>query len=161
MKDTFAQLVRLGFIIVALALVLYWVDAAWFAPRRLPPCVQSELPEGRICMATLTSKWQGNVVWIDARSESDYEINHLMLQDNRMFPIRPGARRQELLDAALERLIAAKEKGECIVVFCTNDCASSTEIADELRQLGLIEAPVYVLQGGWNALLEAGMVKFK
>lgn len=161
MKDTFTQLVRLGVIMAALACVLYWVDSAYFAPRRLPACVQEQLPEGRVCFETLRTRWGGRVVWIDARSESDYELNHLMLRDDRMYPIRSGANKQELLDAAIERLIAAKDRGECIVVFCSNECSASTEIADELRHLGLIEVPVYVLQGGWAALVEGGMVNFR
>ena len=69
MKDTFAQLIRLGLIILALAVVLYWVDAAWFAPRRLPACVQAELPEGRMCLETVRAKYGDKVVWVDARNE--------------------------------------------------------------------------------------------
>ncbi len=161
MKDTFAQLIRLGFIILALAVVLYWVDAAWFAPRRLPACVQAELPEGRVCLETVRAQYGDKVVWIDARSESDFEINRLLFNDNRMFPIRPGAQKQELLDAAVERLLQAGERGECILVFCTNDCSSSEDIARELRELQLTEAPVYVLEGGWEVLKAAGMVKFQ
>lgn len=161
MKDTFAQLIRLGLIIVALAFVLYWVDAAWFAPRRLPACVQSELPQGRVCLETVRQQWQDRVVWVDARSESDFEINYLMFNDNRMFPIRPGAQRQQLIDAAAERLMTAGDKGECIVVFCTGDCTSSEEIAAELRELQLTEAPIYVLEGGWDVLRAAGMVNFQ
>lgn len=133
--------------IAALALVLYWVDSAYFAPQRLPLCVQDQLPEGRICLETLRGQWKGKVVWIDARSESDYEVNHLMFQDNRMFPIRSGGNRDTLVDAAVERLMAASDLGECIVVFCTNECTASEEIAAHLRDLGLIEAPIYVLQG--------------
>ncbi len=161
MKDTFSQLIRLGIIISALAIVLYWVDAAWFAPRRLPPCVQSELPEGRVCLETVRAQFGDKVVWIDARSESDFEINHLLFNDNRMFPIRPGAQRQELLDAAIERLIKAGERGECVLVFCTNDCTSSEDIARELRELQVTEAPIYVLDGGWDVLKAAGMVNFQ
>lgn len=161
MKDTFTQLVRLGVVIAALAVVLYWVDSAYFAPRRLPACVPSQLPEGRICLETLRTQWRGKVVWIDARSESDYEVNHLLFKDNRMFPIRSGVHKQELMDAAMERLIEAHERGECIVVFCTHECTASTEIAEELRGLGLIDAPIYVLQGGWAALEEGGMVLFR
>ena len=158
MKDTFAQLIRLGFIILALAVVLYWVDAAWFAPRRLPACVQAELPEGRVCLETVRTQFGDKVVWIDARSESDFEINHLMFNDNRMFPVRPGVQKQALMDAAVERLMDAGERGECIVVFCTNDCTASEDIARELRELQLTEAPIYVLNGGWDVLKAAGMV---
>ncbi len=158
MKDTFAQLVRLGIIILLLAGILYWADTAWFAPRRLPVCVQSQLPKGRICMDTIHSKWNNKVVWIDARSASDFELNHLMLSENRMFPIRPGANRQQQVDAAIGRLLETEERDECVVVFCSGDCTASTEIATYLRELELISAPIYVLEGGWDALKAAGMV---
>lgn len=161
MKDSFTQLIRLGIIISALAVVLYWVEVAWFAPQRLPACVQAELPEGRVCLETVRVKFGDKVVWIDARSESDFEINHLMFNDNRMFPIRPGARRQEQVDAAVERLMQAGERGECVLVFCTNDCTASEDIARELRELQVTEAPIYVLEGGWDVLKAAGMVNFQ
>ena len=158
MKDTFAQLVRLGIIILMLAGVLFWADAAWFAPNRLPACVQENLPEGRICLDTVRGQWGNRAVWIDARSASDFEVNHLMFSDNRMFPIRSGPDRMQQVDAAIGRLMEAEERKECIVVFCTGDCTASTEIANHLRELGIISAPIYVLEGGWDALKAAGMV---
>ena len=157
MKDTFTQAIRLGIIILLLACVLGWADTVFFAPRRLPVCVQSKLPEGRICLETLRTRHQDRVVWIDARSQSDFELNHLMLAENRMFPIRKGAEMQQLIDAAIGRMLEAAEKGECIVVFCTAECTASEEIAAEIRELGLIDAPIYTLQGGWAALQAAGM----
>ena len=159
MKDTFAQFVRLGIMILALSVVLYWVDSAWFASNRLPSCVQAELPEGRMCLETVRARYGDKIVWVDARSESDFEINHLMFNDNRMFPIRPGARMQEQVDAAAERMFRAGEQGECILVFCTNSCTSSEDVAKELRSLDF-GAPVYVLEGGWDVLKAAGMVNF-
>jgi hypothetical protein len=80
-----------------------------------------------------------------------------MLAENRMFPIRKGAEMQQQIDAAIARMLEAAEKNECIVVFCTAECTASEEIAAELRELGLIEAPIYTLQGGWDALKRAGM----
>lgn len=159
MKDTFSQMVRLGLLILLAAFVLFWADSSYFAPRRLPPCVQKNLPEGHICLETLRNRWKDRVVWVDARSESDFEVNHLMFSDNRMFPVRKGAAMQQLVDAAIERMVEAADRDECIVVFCTNDCTASDEIAAELRALGLIAAPIYVLEGGWPVLKEAGMVK--
>lgn len=166
MKDTFTQVIRLGLCIVALAVALYMADAFIFAPGRLPACVQEQLPEGRTCLEALLKTWQDKerpghyrIVWVDARSESDYELHHLMLSENRVFPIRPGAEVQQLIDAAIERLIEAERRGECIVVFCTTDCNASTEIARELRETGLIKAPILVLEGGWTALKQSGLVK--
>ncbi len=156
MKDTFLQLVRLGFAIVALAIALYWVDAAFFAPGRLPTCVQEELPEGRVCLETLHAQGIDKVIWVDARSQSDYEINHLMMSDNRVFPIRSGAQFEQQVDAAIDRLMNAAARGEKVVVFCTRDCESAESIAARLRELGLIEAPILVLEGGWDALVRDG-----
>ncbi len=156
MKDTFLQALRLGIAIVAVAFLLYWVDAAFFAPGRLPACRQEQLPEGRICLDTLHAQGISKVIWIDARSESDYEINHLMLSDNRAFPIRAGAQYEQQVDAAIDRLVSAAERGEKVVVFCTRDCSSAETIADRLRGLGMIDAPIYVLEGGWDALKQDG-----
>lgn len=166
MKDTFTQVVRMGFGIAALAVALYGADALWFAPHRLPPCVQERLPEGRICPESALKRWMRpgepgkyNIVWVDARSENDYELHHLVLSEDRVFPIRPGAEVQQLLDAAIERLMDAEERGEAIVVFCTSACTASGEIAEEIRRTGLVHAPVYVLEGGWEALKKSGLVK--
>lgn len=166
MKDTFSQVVRLGLCIVALALALFAADAFVFAPGRLPACVQERLPEGRICLESLLKVWQDKrhpghyrVVWVDARSESDYELHHLMMSEERVFPIRPGADMQRLTDAAIERLMEAEQRGECVVVFCTADCTASTDVARELRGTGLIKAPIYVLEGGWAALKRSSLVK--
>ena len=158
MKDTFTQAIRLGIIILLLACVHGRADAVFIAPRRLPVCVQSKLPEGRICLETLRSRHQDRVVWIDARSQSDFELNHLMLPENRMFPIRKGPAMQQQIDAAIGRMLEAAEKNECIVVFCTADCTASDAIAAELRDLGLIDTPIYTLEGGWPVLKASGMV---
>lgn len=165
MKDSFTQVIRLGLWIVALAVGLYAADAFIFAPGRLPACVQDRLPEGRVCLETVLKAYQDKqtpgryrIVWVDARSESDYELHHLMLNEDRVFPIRPGEDKQQLLDAAIERLIEADSRGECIVVFCTADCTTSSDIARELKDLGLISAPIYVLEGGWPALKRSALV---
>lgn len=160
MKDTLMQFVRLGIIILMVGFVLFWADKTWFAPHRVPPCAQETLPAGRMCLETLMQQYRDHVVWVDARSQSDFELNHLVLGDNRMFPIRKGADMQQLTDAALARLMEAQERGECIVVFCSGDCGAAEEIAAELRSLGLIEAPIYTLEGGWDALKAAGMQTF-
>lgn len=166
MKDTFSQVIRLGLCISALAVVLYGVDALYYAPRRLPICVQEELPPGQICLDHLLRHWQSKqdpsryrVVWVDARSESDYELNHLMFNEERVFPIRPGADMQQLMDAAIERLMDAERRGECVVVYCTESCNASTEVAEELRRSGLITAPIYVLVNGWAALKRSPLMK--
>ncbi len=82
-----------------------------------------------------------------------------MLSENRMFPIRRGVDMQQQIDAAIGRLLEAQERGECVVVFCTADCGSAEEIAGELRALGMIEAPIYTLEGGWDALKARNLLR--
>ena len=166
MNDTFLQVVRIGVGIVALAILLFVADALWFAPGRLPICDPAKVPEGHICLETVLKHQmipgepgKYNIVWIDARSENDYELHHLVLSEDRVFPVRPGANVQHLLDAAIERLIDAEARGECIVVFCTRSCNASTEVAEEIRRTGLVQAPIYVLEGGWEALKKSDLVR--
>ena len=161
LRKMFSQIVGLGVCILLLSGAFYGLEKLYFEPHRVPPCVQKNLPEGRICPQELVDHWRDardpshyRVVWVDARSESDYELNHFLRQGNCVFPIRPGAKLSHLLDAAIERLIRAEQNNECIVVFCTSSCTSSEEVADELRRTGLISAPVFVLEGGWSALRE-------
>lgn len=152
MKDTYTQFIRLGVIIAILGLLLYWFDAAFLAPRRMPPCVQSELPEGYICPDTLMSlPTDSTIVWIDARSLSEYEVKHMELPTNDVFPIRPGAEKDEQIIRASGRLAQLTEK-DYVVVFCSASCTSSREIAAELRELSFSPAPIFILQGGWDAI---------
>ena len=160
-RNILLQFLGLGVCILLLGGAFYGLERLYFAPSRVPPCQQKDLPEGRICPQELMDHWRDardpshyKVVWVDARSESDYELNHLLGQGDRIFPIRPGTDLPRLMDAAIERLIRAEQNGECIVVFCTASCTSSSEVADELRRTGLISAPIFVLEGGWSSLQE-------
>ena len=159
MRDTFTQVLRLGLAIVALALVLYWVDSAFLRDKRLPACVQEKLPPDRVCLDSVFLRWGGKVVWIDARSESDFELSHLLLQEKRMFPIRSGEF-DKLFDEALDRLQQAAERGEPVVVFCTGACTAAEEIARRIKESDLVEAPIYVLEGGWDAIKRDGRLRY-
>lgn len=153
MKAFIKQFVQLGLAMVVLAAALYALDAAVFAPRRMPPCVQVQLPPGRVCLQTLLQQYgRDKIVWIDARSETDFRTAHLQDAAGRLFPVRKGEQMQDQLDAALERMLEAAERGECVAVFCTGGCGAAEEIAAEIRSLGMVEAPVYVLEGGWDVL---------
>lgn len=150
MRDTFGQLVLLGFIIILVALGLWYADAAYFAPGRMPPCRQENLPQDHVCFENVMRNWGDRIVWIDARDQSSFERGHILLAEGRMFPLRKGSDYEELLNQALERLLDANDRGECIVVFCGHNCSSASEITASLRELGIIEAPIYILEDGWD-----------
>ena len=152
MKDSLAQFIKIGLIILGLSIILAWLDTRIFEPNRMPPCQQDQLAEHHICLEKLLKDWSDKIVWIDARNQNDFEVNHLRLPDNRMFQIQSGDEMQQQIDAAIARLLEAGEKGECVVVFCSMGCSKANDVAAELRQLGLIDAPVFILERGWDAI---------
>lgn len=153
MKDSFTQFIRLGLIILILGMLLYWVECAYFAPARIV-CDQEQLDaEGKnhICWHTLMQRYPADkIIWIDARSEADYEKNRLA--GTRAYPLRPGPMRDEFFLNIEERLFHATDRGECIVVFCTASCSASDEIAAFLRDEGGLDAPIFILNGGWDTI---------
>ncbi len=156
-KSSIPSLLRLGLIFMLVAGVLALMDRVYFQDAQKSVCVQADLAEGELCIATVTKEWGQRVVWVDTRHDNDFMTNHLIFPDNRMFRIQPGVKMQAQFDAALTRLFEASEKNECIVVFCKKGCDSASEVAIYLRESGMVDAPVYVLSGGWDALLDAGI----
>lgn len=155
MRDTFGQFVSVGLLVLLAALGLWYTDTMFFEPYRLPPCRQQNLPEGRICLETAFEQWGDRVVWLDARDQSSYERGHITLAPGRMFPLRHGADFEELLNAALERLLDAASNNECIIVFGGSEHSDAEKVAQSLREMGIISSPVYVLEGGWERVKES------
>lgn len=91
-----------------------------------------------------------DAIWVDARTSEEFES---------------GTYRRSILvneedwEGGFARLLEVWQPGQPIIVFCGTDaCVRSRSVADRLRkELGVEEA--YSLRNGWDALLEAGLVK--
>ena len=83
------------------------------------------------------------VIWIDARSRTDYDAEHIpdsiLLNDSNW-------------DEGIQNLMNAwLTKMRPIVVYCSSvQCDASKRIAAQLRE-ALPEAEIYSLKGGWEA----------
>jgi len=122
-------------IVPALAQALYLRDkVSWNSPV-------AERDEITVTAAQALGE---RAIWVDARSEDDFEREHV-----------PGAvllnedRWNELLPRMLENWAPDKT----VVVYCNSKgCGASREVARRLRtQAGL--SNVFVLKGGWEAWL--------
>ncbi len=86
--------------------------------------------------------WGKQVLWIDARSETEYASGHI-----------PGALLLNLdqWNELLPSLLQVWERDKMVVVYCSSiSCQASREVAEKLRdEVGL--QSVFVLQGGWEA----------
>jgi rhodanese-related sulfurtransferase len=86
-------------------------------------------------------KWPGSVLWVDARSESEFASEHVsdavcLNFDNwtEQFP----------------KFLDRYNSGQRVVVYCSaTSCQLSREIASKLRASGVSDA--YFLEGGWEA----------
>lgn len=151
MRNTIIQFIRLGLVILALGLVLFWVEREWFAPSRIV-CNQEQLDaEGKahICWHTLMQKYsKDKIVWIDARPENSIK-NGL----TKAYTLRPG-REQELQYENVQPYIeqAGEEEDRCVVIFCSASCDASDKIYQYLKEGKGEDADIYVLEGGWDTI---------
>jgi rhodanese-related sulfurtransferase len=129
---------RQALFILLVALIPASLTAA-FHPRR-PPWSQETLAPGEEMLSTVLA-WRENVLWVDARSTEEYEVEHI-----------PGAlplnldNWDELFPKFLDQWVPDKR----VVVYCSAaTCELSREVAERLRKNSI--SPVFVLKGGWEA----------
>lgn len=104
---------------------------------------EEKMKEDEVSLASIQQRWQGDVVWVDARLRKDYAAEHV-----------PGAiliNEQETDQLLFENFGMLQDNKKPLVVYCSGQsCQASRKIADYLRErLPLTE--IYVLKGGWNA----------
>lgn len=120
-------------------------------PERGVVCRQELLKPGEICLEEVIRRWEGKVLWIDARQRVDWEKNGV-----------PGALLWNLTEdqqafeaAAMERLV----EGLPVIVYCDSaSCGVSAQVAAKIRALE-VSPEVHSLHGGAEALKAAGMLK--
>jgi rhodanese-related sulfurtransferase len=120
-------------------------------PERGVVCRREMLKPGEICLEEVNRRWEGKVLWIDARQRADWEKDGLagsllwnLTEDQQVFEA-----------AAMERLI----EGLPVVVYCDSvSCGVSAQVAEKIRALA-VAPEVHSLHGGAEALKAAGMLK--
>jgi len=119
-------------------------------PDRSVPCVQSELKEDHVCLSTVLGDWGGDVFWVDARGKTEFNKGHL---DGAILIPESDTDNQIAVPEHMQRIGMAGVNGQKLVVYCATDaCGSSELVAKKIRDTGF-HSEVYVLQGGWKAVL--------
>ncbi len=86
------------------------------------------------------------VLWLDARSEADYEAAHI--------PEAICLNEDNWDDGIVELMGAWLTNPRPIVVYCGSEsCGTSKRIAERLRE-ALPDAEIYSLKGGWDAWVQ-------
>ncbi|BCU79113.1 rhodanese-like domain-containing protein [Luteolibacter sp. LG18] len=122
-------------------------------PLRDVPCRQEDLKPHEICLATVIERWQGKVLWVDARPRREWELDGMPGSILWNLDAKEDANQFEA--STMERLV----EGPPVVVYCSEgNCGVSSQIAERILKLQMTDQ-VYALRGGIGALKAAGMVK--
>lgn len=120
-------------------------------PSRVFRCDPATLKSDEVCLDAVAVG--ADVVWVDARSRSDWEKNGV--PGSLMWNLDPAEDMKAFEAAVAVRIVATPR----VIVYCGDEnCGLSRQIAEHIRALDL-GSEVFVLRGGWRALSEAGRVK--
>jgi rhodanese-related sulfurtransferase len=134
---------RQAVLLLTLALIPA-IFAAWLHPKR--PEWSWKRPAVTELTLSDAESLSPPVLWVDARPDEEYNARHI-----------PGAisLNEDRWEELLAKFMAVWQPGARVIVYCNSQrCDASREVAARLRhelQIG----NVFVLQGGWNAWLEA------
>lgn len=139
--------IRQATVILALAATAAWATHAWHPRAPALYLVQEPLRNDEVSMQVIQERWQGDVLWIDARIQEQYDAEHVpgaVLLNEQHF--------DEQLFGLLDTLQTNKKP---IILYCNAaKCDASRKILEHLKQMLPIEN-AFVLKGGWNAWQEA------
>lgn len=134
---------RQAFILLTLSAAAAAATHLWHPNAPVWYLADESPAEGEVTIKEVQERWNGDVLWIDARIRERYNEEHI-----------PGAlllNEYERDDLLLEHLEKLQVSGKPIVVYCdAATCEASHKMRDYLTQnVGLPE--VWVLTGGWPA----------
>ncbi|MDB6005307.1 MAG: rhodanese [Prosthecobacter sp.] len=135
--------IRQATVIVLLAATAAWATHAWHPRAPSLYLVEEPLRDDEVSMQAIEERWQGKVLWIDARIQEQYDAGHV-----------PGAvllNEQHFEEQLFGLLDTLQRNTMPIIVYCNAaKCDASRKILEHLKQMLPIEN-AFVLKGGWNA----------
>jgi rhodanese-related sulfurtransferase len=118
---------------------------AFYLHPRAPAlyAVEEPLRDDEVTLAQIQERWQGNVLWLDARPREQFEAAHI-----------PGAlllNEQDFDNQLFELLETLQTNSKPVVIYCGSErCDASRKIRAKLLERVPID-DCSVLKGGWPA----------
>jgi len=135
--------VRQALVLAALALLPGIGQAIYFRDK---VSWQSPIPASEMVTVAQARAWDGNVIWVDARPDAEFERDHV-----------PDAvpLNEDRWNELLPQFLATWSPEKRVVVYCNSQsCNASREVARRLREEAQLRN-VFVLQGGWEEWLKS------
>lgn len=135
--------IRQSVLILLLASAAAWATHVWHPRAPALHLVQEPLRRDEISMQVIEERWKGEVLWIDARPQEQFDAGHV-----------PGAvllNEQRFDEQLFELLDTLQTNTKPIVIYCgAARCDASRQILTRLKQTLPVEN-AFVLKGGWRA----------
>ena len=135
--------IRQATFLILLAATAAWATHAWHPRAPALYLVEEPLRDDEVSMQVIQQRWQGKVLWIDARIQEQYDEAHI-----------PGAvllNEQHFEEQLFGLLDTLQTNTKPIILYCNAaKCDASRKILERLKQTLSIEN-AFVLMGGWSA----------
>lgn len=143
-----AELVIIMSIAVMGAGISWWITGE---PPKSTPCDPAAIKADEICIQSIPEDVE--ILWVDARSREEWDKNRV--PGSVLWNLDPKEDMQAFEAEVAMRVVTTPR----VIVYCSDEsCGVSRQIAERIRALDL-GAEVYVLHGGWSALVAAGKIK--
>lgn len=135
--------------LILIALALAGAAGTHFFHPRAPAwyLVEEKLADDEVSMAVISQKWKDDVFWIDARVSEEYQKDHV-----------PGAislSEQNFDQTLFDHMTTLQDLKKPIILYCDSQkCDASRNVKEHLLHSLPLEN-VFVLKGGWQAVIEA------
>jgi rhodanese-related sulfurtransferase len=142
MKQLNKSLIQAAILLV-MGAAATWATQAWHPRAPALYLIQEPLRDDEVSMQVIQERWKGQVLWIDARPQEQFDTGHV-----------PGAlllNEQKFEEHLVGYLDTLQTNQKPIVVYCSAaKCDASRHVLERLKQLLPIEN-AFVLKGGWKA----------
>lgn len=134
-------------VLLLLAAAAAWATHEWHPRAPALHLIQEPLRNDEVSMQVIAERWQGGVLWIDARPQEQYDAGHV--------PEALLLNEQQFDQQLFNYLDTLQTNTKPIVIYCSGaKCDASRHVLERLKQTLPIE-DAFVLKGGWNAWQEA------
>jgi len=130
-------------LLLLLAAAAAWATHAWHSRAPALYLTQEPLRNDEVSMQVIHERWKGEVLWIDARPQEQFDAGHA-----------PGAlllNEQKFEEQLVGHLDALQTNQKPLVIYCSAaKCNASRQVLERLKQTLPIDN-AFVLKGGWKA----------
>lgn len=135
--------IRQSVYLILLSAVAAWATHAWHPRAPALYLVQEPLRDDEVSMQVIQEKWKGDVLWIDARPQEQFDAGHV-----------PGAlllNEQKFEEQLVSYLDTLQTNTKPVIIYCSAaKCDASRHVLERLKQTLPVEN-TFVLKGGWRA----------